>query len=115
MRRAASRAAWTAGSKRAINTAMMAMTTSSSISAKPGRGVMSRAPGRENGYRETEYRGPLQGPRRVQYGVAGELACRADEAPAPSAWVGGEKRRVAEVSGRVSSTSGCFGLRLDEC
>ena len=37
MRRAASRAAWTAGSKRAIKTAMMAMTTSSSISVKPRR------------------------------------------------------------------------------
>src|SRR5262249_12550645 len=34
-RRAASRAAWTAGSSRAIRTAMMAMTTSSSISVKP--------------------------------------------------------------------------------
>ena len=34
-RRAASRAAWTAGSKSAIRTAMMAITTSSSISVKP--------------------------------------------------------------------------------
>src|SRR5262245_34747558 len=36
-RRAASRADWTAGNKRAINTAMIAMTTSSSIRVKPGR------------------------------------------------------------------------------
>jgi hypothetical protein len=34
-RRAASRAAWTAGSSREIRTAMMAITTSSSISVKP--------------------------------------------------------------------------------
>src|SRR5262249_37665623 len=37
-RRAASRAAWTAGRSRAINTAMIANTTSSSISVKPRRG-----------------------------------------------------------------------------
>ena len=37
MRRAASRAAWTAGRSRAINTAMIAMTTSSSISVKARR------------------------------------------------------------------------------
>src|SRR6478609_173821 len=37
MRRAASRAAWTAGSKRAINTAMIAITTNSSMSVKPLR------------------------------------------------------------------------------
>src|SRR3954447_21689090 len=45
MRRAASRAAWTAGSSRAISTAMIAMTTSSSIRVNPrlGRDVM-RAP-----------------------------------------------------------------------
>src|SRR5262249_29421696 len=36
-RRAASRAAWTAGKRRAISTARMAMTTSSSISVKPPR------------------------------------------------------------------------------
>src|SRR4051794_8643211 len=36
-RRAASRAAWTAGSSRAIRTAMMAMTTRSSISVKARR------------------------------------------------------------------------------
>src|SRR3954452_4003713 len=35
MRRAASRADWTAGSNSAIRTAMMAMTTSSSIKVKP--------------------------------------------------------------------------------
>jgi hypothetical protein len=35
-RRAASRAACTAGKSKAIKTAMMAMTTSSSISVKPG-------------------------------------------------------------------------------
>src|SRR6185437_12455974 len=35
-RRAASRADWTAGSSKAIKTAMMAMTTSSSIRVKPG-------------------------------------------------------------------------------
>jgi hypothetical protein len=35
LRRAASRAAWTAGSNSAINTAMMAMTTKSSISVNP--------------------------------------------------------------------------------
>src|SRR3954469_5067431 len=35
IRRAASRAAWTAGNSRAISTAMMAMTTRSSISVKP--------------------------------------------------------------------------------
>src|SRR3981081_4407858 len=34
-RRAASRAAWTAGSNRAIRTAMIAITTSSSIKVKP--------------------------------------------------------------------------------
>src|SRR4051812_35217846 len=37
-RRAASRAAWTAGNRRAIKTAMMAMTTSSSMSVNAGRG-----------------------------------------------------------------------------
>jgi hypothetical protein len=37
-RRAASRAAWTAGSSKAIKTAMMAMTTSNSIRVKPRRG-----------------------------------------------------------------------------
>jgi hypothetical protein len=37
MRRAASRAAWTAGSNRAINTAIIAMTTNSSMSVKPDR------------------------------------------------------------------------------
>ena len=42
-RRAASRAACTAGSNRAINTAMIAMTTSSSISVKARR--MSSSPG----------------------------------------------------------------------
>src|SRR5262249_27785540 len=36
-RRAASRAAWTAGSSRAISTPMIAMTTSSSIRVKPFR------------------------------------------------------------------------------
>src|SRR5262245_36131554 len=36
-RRAASRADWTEGSKRAIRTAMIAMTTSNSIRVKPGR------------------------------------------------------------------------------
>ena len=36
-RRAASRAAWTAGSKRAINTAMIAITTNNSISVKARR------------------------------------------------------------------------------
>src|SRR5579883_3160233 len=36
-RRAASRAAWTAGRSRAISTAMIAITTSSSISVKPAR------------------------------------------------------------------------------
>ena len=36
MRRAAARADWTAGSKSAIKTAMIAMTTSSSIRVKPG-------------------------------------------------------------------------------
>src|SRR4051812_45279547 len=44
-RRAASRAAWTAGRSRAIRTAMMAMTTSSSISVNPLRGrVMAKLP-----------------------------------------------------------------------
>src|SRR3954469_7134372 len=38
-RRAASRAAWTAGRSRAIRTAMMAMTTSNSIRVKPCRGM----------------------------------------------------------------------------
>src|SRR5579871_3790500 len=38
-RRAASRAAWTAGRSRAISTAMIAMTTSNSISVKPRRFV----------------------------------------------------------------------------
>src|SRR5262245_19798136 len=38
MRRAASRAAWTAGRSRAMSTAMMAITTSRSISVKPVRG-----------------------------------------------------------------------------
>ena len=37
MRRAASRADWTAGSNSAISTAMMAMTTKSSINVKPRR------------------------------------------------------------------------------
>ena len=36
-RRAASCAYWTAGSKSAISTAMIAMTTRSSMSVKPGR------------------------------------------------------------------------------
>ena len=35
IRRAASRAAWTAGSSRAISTAMIAMTTSNSMRVKP--------------------------------------------------------------------------------
>src|SRR6516225_9032589 len=39
-RRAASRAAWTAGSKSAIRTAMIAMTTSSSISVNARRRLM---------------------------------------------------------------------------
>src|SRR5204863_9932896 len=39
MRRAASRAAWTAGSRRATRTPMMAMTTSSSTSVKPVTGL----------------------------------------------------------------------------
>src|SRR6266436_9172504 len=39
MRRAASRAAWTAGKSRAIRTAMMAITTNSSISVKPREGL----------------------------------------------------------------------------
>src|SRR6516165_1201308 len=38
-RRAASRAAWTAGRSRAIRTAMMAITTRSSISVKPRDGA----------------------------------------------------------------------------
>ncbi len=42
-RRAASRAACTAGSKSAISTAMIAMTTSNSISVKP-RGVRAGCP-----------------------------------------------------------------------
>ena len=42
-RRAASRAAWTAGRSRAIRTAMIAITTSSSISVNP------RGPGRGTG------------------------------------------------------------------
>ncbi len=42
--RAASRAAWTAGNKRAIRTAMMAMTTSSSINVKPLRNFFIYAP-----------------------------------------------------------------------
>src|ERR671933_629660 len=47
IRRAASRAAWTAGSSRAISTAMMAMTTSSSIKVKAGRFrvVVMKVPG----------------------------------------------------------------------
>src|ERR1700712_1774244 len=38
-RRAASRAAWTAGSNSAIRTAMIAITTSNSISVKPRREI----------------------------------------------------------------------------
>src|SRR5437763_1251294 len=46
-RRAASRAAWTAGRSRAISTAMIAMTTRSSIRVKPLlREIMRRALGR---------------------------------------------------------------------
>ena len=41
-RRAASRAAWTAGSNSAIKTAMIAITTSSSISVNPLRRVRAR-------------------------------------------------------------------------
>src|SRR3954465_14711808 len=44
LRRAASRAAWTAGSRRAIRTAMMAMTTSSSINVNPRRRIMGIIP-----------------------------------------------------------------------
>ena len=39
IRRAASRAAWTAGNKSAISTAMMAITTRSSIKVKPRRRI----------------------------------------------------------------------------
>jgi hypothetical protein len=50
MRRAAARAACTAGSKRAIKTAMIAITTRSSINVNPGRHrkgfeIMSKLPG----------------------------------------------------------------------
>src|ERR1700685_4478422 len=48
VRRAASRAAWTAGSNRAIRIAMIAITTNSSISVKPAR------------------RGFLEGPKRIE-------------------------------------------------
>src|SRR5438128_3181798 len=44
MRPAASRTFWTAGNKRPINTAMMAMTTNSSIRVKAKRRVMTYAP-----------------------------------------------------------------------
>src|SRR3954471_20824391 len=40
IRRAASRAAWTAGRSRAISTAMMEMTTSNSIRVNPRRGEL---------------------------------------------------------------------------
>src|SRR5579883_1143381 len=43
-RRAASRAAWTAGKSRAINTAMIAITTNSSISVKPRRRIIKTSP-----------------------------------------------------------------------
>src|SRR5580704_3489945 len=43
LRRAASRAAWTAGSSRAMSVAMMAITTNNSISVKPERLVRSDA------------------------------------------------------------------------
>ena len=41
IRRAASRAAWTAGKSKAIRTAMMAMTTRSSISVKPALSLIA--------------------------------------------------------------------------
>src|SRR5215813_13938355 len=50
-RRAASRAAWTAGNSRAISTAMIAMTTSSSISVNPRRRMGLLLPAGKN--RET--------------------------------------------------------------
>src|ERR1700733_7793742 len=43
LRRAASRAAWTAGSSRAMRVAMIAITTSNSIKVKPERLVRSDA------------------------------------------------------------------------
>src|ERR1700733_14532571 len=43
LRRAASRAAWTAGSSRAMSVAMIAITTSNSIKVKPERLVRSDA------------------------------------------------------------------------
>src|SRR6516162_7670374 len=46
-RRAASRADWTAGSSRAMSTAMIAITTSSSISVKPERRGDDRPAGRD--------------------------------------------------------------------
>src|SRR4051794_4997949 len=62
-RRAASRAAWTAGSSRAIRTAMMAMTTSISISVKPralSRFISVSNPGRNQfaPYEQGRYREP---------------------------------------------------------
>src|SRR5205823_4147267 len=55
-RRAASRAACTAGSRSAIRTAMIAITTSSSIRVKPrrGRGYMGPPPLREQGQSGTD-------------------------------------------------------------
>src|SRR5581483_11814028 len=67
-RRAASRAAWTAGNSRAIKTAMIAITTSSSISVKPRR-RMSHLPNDwkifrdRDGYADDDRR-PAQAERR---------------------------------------------------
>src|SRR5262249_58510004 len=67
-RRAASRAAWTAGRSRAMRTAMIAITTSSSISVKPSRrrqaDVMTGAPKDSDGNERTGRPGATSRRRR---------------------------------------------------
>src|SRR3954468_3155972 len=78
-RRAASRADWTAGKSSAIRTAMMAMTTNSSISVKPRRFVDMGWPPGVNGWRGaggpvliSRDRGPVAGLDRDR-GIPGDF------------------------------------------
>src|SRR3954453_6808541 len=68
LRRAASRAAWTAGSSSAIRTAMIAITTNNSISVKPRErrgvrmgGFLGRHDKKRSGRQRSERRGRVVG------------------------------------------------------
>src|SRR5215471_10381885 len=76
IRRAASRAAWTAGSSSAMSTPMIAMTTSTSISVNPRRRIRPSFPerGLSEGSRVPDLHGPILAPR----GEAGAVAVERD-------------------------------------